>query len=86
MERLISIHQVLLKPLMEMMFREVSAPLSSNKCLPRPVIGERLGMTDFSSDPLLESESCAVLCRGAIEAHESIKLYKTPFFFYSPHF
>lgn len=37
-------------------------------------------MTGFSSDPLLESESCAVLCRGAIEARESIKLYKTTFF------
>lgn len=86
MEQLISIHQVLLKPLVGMMFREVSAPLSSNKCLPRPVIGERLGMTDFSSDPLSESVSCALLCRGAVEAHESIKLYKTPFFFSSSHF
>lgn len=46
------------------------------------VIGECLGMTDFSSDPLLESESCAVLCRGAMEARESIKLYKTTFFFF----
>lgn len=72
MERLISIHQVLLKPLVEMMFRELSALLTSNKCLPQPVVGECLGMTDFSSDPLLELLS--VLCHGAVEAHESIKL------------
>lgn len=71
---------MLLKPLVEMMFREVSALLSSNKCLPRPVIGECLRMTDFSSDPLLESESCALLCCGAIEYRKSIKLYKNPFF------
>lgn len=63
-----------------MMFRELSAPLSSNKCLPPAVIGECLRMTDFSSDPLLESEGCVLLCRGAIEAHESIKLNKKPFF------
>lgn len=80
MEWLISIHQVLLKPLVEMMFTELSAPLSSNKCLPRLVIGECLRMTDFSSDPLLDSESFALLCRGAIEACKSIKLYKKTYF------
>lgn len=66
------------------MFRELYAPLSSNKCLPRPVIGEHLRMTDSSSDPLLESEGCAllsVLRRGAIEAYESIKLCIKALFF-----
>lgn len=32
--RLITIHQVRLRPLVGMMFTEVSAPLASNKCLP----------------------------------------------------
>lgn len=68
-----------------MMLAELSAPLGSNKCLPRPVIGKCLRMTDFSSDPLLESESCALLCRGAIEACEGTELLKTPLFS-SPHF
>lgn len=54
------------------MFRELSAPLTSNKCLSQPVVGECLGMTDFSSDPLLEL--LGVLCHGAVEARESIKL------------
>lgn len=45
---------------MEMMFRELTAPLSSNKCLSLCVIGERLRMSDFSSDPLLESEGSAL--------------------------
>lgn len=68
------------------MLGELSAPLSSNKCLPRPVIGERLRMTDFSSDALLGSEGCALLSllrRGAIEAHESIKLCIKALFFHS---
>lgn len=67
-----------------MMFRELSAPLTSNKCLSQPVVGECLGMTDFSSDPLLEL--LGVLCHGAVEARESIKLRikkKTGFFLLS---
>lgn len=54
---LISIHQVLFKPLVEMMITELSTPLASNKCRPLPVVGERLWMTDFSSGPLLEAKA-----------------------------
>lgn len=91
-ECLICIHQVLfsffltLKPLVEMTFRELTAPLTSNKSHPQPVIDECLRMTDFSSDPLLECALRCVcaLCCGAIKLLNSIKLCVKPVFFPTP--
>lgn len=79
MEQLISIHQVLLKPLVEMMFTELSTPLGSDKCFPCPLIGKCVRMTNFSSDPLLESESCAFLLWN--DRFMCIELHKTLLFF-----
>lgn len=68
--RLISIHQVHFMPLVEMMITELSTPLASNKCRPLPVVGWRLWMTDFSSDPLLEAKAVISFCCGMVQASQ----------------
>lgn len=63
-----------------MMFTELSTPLGSDKCFPCPLIGMCVRMTDFSSDPLLESESCAFLLWND-RRFMCIELHKTLLFF-----
>lgn len=70
---LISIHQVLFKPLVEMMITELSTPLASNKHRLPPVFGKGLRMTDFSSDSLLEPK-----CYGMMKSCQCMEM--PPFF------
>lgn len=80
--RLISIHQVRFMPLVEMMITELSTPLASNKCRPLPVVGWRLWMTDFSSDPLLEAKAVISFCCGMVQASQCREV--PPCFFFPP--